>query len=91
MRIDQGTRVYGLIGYPLDHSLSPFIHNLAFEAMGINAVYLPFPVKPGRVSSVVNGARALGIRGFNVTIPYKESIIPYLDRVTWKLRPAVRQ
>ena len=50
--------------------------------MGVNAVYLPFPVKPGRVSSVVNGARALGIRGFNVTIPYKESIIPYLDRVS---------
>ncbi|NLW45202.1 MAG: shikimate dehydrogenase [Syntrophomonadaceae bacterium] len=82
MRIDQGTRVYGLIGYPLDHSLSPFIHNLAFEAMGINAVYLPFPVKPGRLSAVVEGARALGIRGFNVTIPHKETIIPFLDGIS---------
>jgi len=82
VQIDQDTCVFGLIGYPLAHSLSPFIHNLAFKAMGVNAVYLPFPVKPGRVSSVVNGARALGIRGFNVTIPYKESIIPYLDRVS---------
>jgi len=82
VQIDQDTRVFGLIGYPLDHSLSPFMHNLAFQAAGVNAVYLPFPVKPGRVSSAVEGARALGIRGFNVTIPHKETIIPYLDGIS---------
>ncbi len=82
MQIDQDTRIFGLIGYPLDHSLSPFIHNLAFQATGVNAVYLPFPVKPGRVSSAVEGARTLGIRGFNVTIPHKETIIPFLDGIS---------
>lgn len=82
MQIDQDTGKFGLIGYPLGHSLSPFMHNLAFAAMGMNAVYLAFPVKPERVSLIVEAAKILGIKGFNVTIPYKESIIPYLDRVS---------
>lgn len=81
MHIDQETKVFGLIGYPLSHSLSPLMHNQAFAVAGINAVYLPFPVQPDLFSSVVNAAKTLGIQGFNVTIPYKEMIIPYLDEV----------
>ncbi len=82
MKINQETRIFGLVGFPLGHSLSPFMHNLALKAVGINAVYLPFPVKPDRVSLVVEAARTLGVQGFNVTIPFKESIIPYLDQVS---------
>jgi shikimate dehydrogenase len=86
VQIDQETRMFGLVGYPLGHSLSPFMHNLAFTAMGINAVYLPFPVKPDRVSLVVEAARTLGVQGFNVTIPFKESIIPFLDEISPEAR-----
>lgn len=86
MQIDQDTRIFGLVGYPLGHSLSPFMHNLAFAAQGINAVYLAFPVKPERVSLMVAAAKTLGIQGFNVTIPYKESLLPFLDKVSPEAR-----
>lgn len=82
MQIDQKTRVFGLVGYPLGHSLSPLMHNLAFETMGINAIYLPFPVVPEEISMVVAAAKTLHIQGFNVTIPFKETIIPFLDQVS---------
>ncbi|MGE5545245.1 MAG: shikimate dehydrogenase [Bacillota bacterium] len=82
MQFDHNTRIFGLVGYPLGHSLSPLMHNLAFEAVGINAVYLAFPVKPEHVKLVVEAAKTFGIQGFNVTIPYKESIIPLLDQIS---------
>jgi len=81
VHIDVETKVFGLIGYPLSHSLSPLMHNQAFTVAGINAVYLPFPVHPNQFSSVVDAAKTLKIPGFNVTIPYKEMIIPYLDEI----------
>ena len=86
MYIDQETRLYGLIGYPLGHSLSPLMHNLAFEAKGINAVYLPFQVAPDQIVTVVQAAKTLHIQGFNVTIPFKEKIIPYLDQVSQEVQ-----
>ncbi len=79
MNIDQNTAIYGVIGKPVRHSLSPTMHNTAFSSTGINAVYLAFEVNdPGEC---IRGARELGIRGMSVTIPFKSTIIPYLDQV----------
>jgi shikimate dehydrogenase len=76
---DQETRLYGVIGYPLGHTLSPVMHNAAFRSAGLNAVYLAFETRdlPGALA----GMRALGIRGLSVTIPHKTAVIPLLDEV----------
>lgn len=76
-RIGTDTDVYGIIGHPLSHSLSPLIHNLAFELCGINAVYLAFETRD--LKGAIAGMRALNIRGLSVTIPHKEDVIPLLD------------
>lgn len=75
--IDRGTRVYGVIGNPIEHSLSPVLHNAAFQARGINAVYLPFLVRDLR--DFVGAIERLGISGFSVTLPHKHAILRYLD------------
>ncbi|MEK7865095.1 MAG: shikimate dehydrogenase [Planctomycetota bacterium] len=76
-RLGAGTALYGLIGNPVAHSLSPLIHNLAFEKEGIDAIYVPFLVTdPGALPAVL----ALDVRGFSVTIPYKEAVLPLVDR-----------
>lgn len=77
--IDAETQLYGVIGNPVQHSLSPIIHNGAFRRMGLNAVYLVFEVKDLR--EAIDGTRGLGIRGVSVTIPFKTQIIPFLDEV----------
>ena len=80
MRITAQTQLCGLLGNPVDHSLSPAIHNAAFEKLGLNFVYLAFPVED--LGNAIRGIRALGhIRGFSVTIPHKVSIMPLLDSV----------
>ncbi len=81
-RISSETSIYGLIGKPVRHSLSPRIHNTVFRRAGVNAVYLPFTVLPARLEAAVAGVRALGIRGVNVTIPWKEAVLPLLDEVS---------
>ena len=75
--INAHTELYGIIGNPVRHSLSPVIHNGAFRRMGLNAVYLAFEVN--RLKEAVSGIRELGIRGLSVTIPFKTEILPYLD------------
>jgi 3-dehydroquinate dehydratase/shikimate dehydrogenase len=75
-RIDRRTRVYGVIGNPLGHSISPSMHNAAFAALGVNAVYLPFPVEDLEDFLAVVGP--LGLRGFSITIPYKQAIFARL-------------
>jgi shikimate dehydrogenase len=77
--IDSRTEVYGVIGDPVGHSLSPLMQNRAFRAAGINAVYAAFPVTD--LACAIAGVRALRIRGLSVTIPHKEAIIPLLDEV----------
>lgn len=74
-------RVYGILGDPVSHSLSPIMQNAAIKAAGIDAVYLPFHVVPDRLAAAVEGIRALQIGGVNVTLPHKQQIIPLLDRV----------
>ncbi|MFW6034920.1 MAG: shikimate dehydrogenase [Halanaerobiales bacterium] len=79
--IDIKTGILGLIGYPIEHSLSPLLHNMAIKKYDLNYVYLPFAVEPGNVKQALMGLKALNFRGVNVTIPYKEKVIPYLDEM----------
>ncbi|MCR5302935.1 MAG: shikimate dehydrogenase [Lachnospiraceae bacterium] len=72
------TRVCGLMGYPVAHSMSPFIQGKLAEAAGDDIAYVTFPVKPGSVGEAVRGAEALGICGMNVTVPHKKAVIPFL-------------
>ncbi|MCX8175770.1 MAG: shikimate dehydrogenase [Candidatus Bathyarchaeota archaeon] len=77
--INSKTKLYCLIGNPVQHSLSPVIYNAAFGKLGINAVYLAFNVSRENLEKAVNGLRSLNVSGFNVTMPYKTSIISLLD------------
>ncbi len=79
--IDGHTQIVGLIGWPVEHSLSPAMHNAAFDALGLNWRYIPLPVAPGQVEAAVKGIAALGFRGANVTVPHKQAVIPALDAV----------
>ena len=79
MKIDQHTALYGVIGNPVRHSLSPALHNTAFSATGLNAVYLAF--ETGDIEECVKGIRALGIKGTSVTIPFKTAVMPFLDEI----------
>src|SRR2546427_5888390 len=80
MEINAKTQLCGLLGNPVEHSLSPAIHNAAFEKLGLNFVYLAFRVED--IAGAIRGIRALGnVRGFSVTIPHKVAVIPHLDEV----------
>ncbi len=76
------TRVVGILGCPVSHTMSPVMQNAAFEASGIDMVYLPFNVFPSELASAIAGIRALGLKGVNVTIPHKQAVIPLLDEVS---------
>lgn len=76
------TRVVGIIGDPVAHSRSPAMHNAAFAALGLDWVYVPFPVAGANVTAAVAAVRALGLAGVNVTVPHKEAVIPHLDALT---------
>ena len=77
--IDAETELYGVIGNPVQHSLSPMIHNGAFKRLGWNAVYLAFEVK--NVEEALRGIRGLGVKGVSVTIPFKTEVLPFLNKV----------
>lgn len=79
---DAQTRLAVLLGDPVAHSRSPAIHNAAFRAQGLNAVYLAARVRPADVAEAVAGLRALRLMGANVTIPHKQAVVPHLDAVT---------
>lgn len=81
MIIDGHTRTCGLIGNPVEHTMSPAIHNTLAENLGHNLVYVPFHVEEGRLSDAVKGAFGLNILGMNVTVPYKSDVIPVLSEI----------
>ncbi len=82
MLVNGETEVYGIIGYPVKHSKSPQFQTAAFRHKNINAVYLPFEVKPENLKKAVNGIKALSIKGINITVPHKEEVIRYLDETS---------
>jgi shikimate dehydrogenase len=73
------TNVFGIIGDPVEHSLSPGMHNAAFKELGMDNIYVPFQVKAEHLEDAILGAQSLGVKGFNVTIPHKTEVINYLD------------
>lgn len=81
MAINGKTQITGIIGWPIEHTLSPAMHNRAFESLSINYCYLPFAVKPEELRHAVRAIKALNFRGVNVTVPHKESVIKYLDEI----------
>lgn len=80
--IDGHTKLVGLIGWPVDHSLSPAMHNAAFDDLGLNWRYVPLPVRPGRIEAAVRGLAALGFEGANVTVPHKQAVMPVTTSLT---------
>ncbi len=74
---DASTRLTGILGWPVEHSLSPAMHNAAFTACGLNWAYLAFAVEPPRIGEAVRGLAATGCAGLNVTIPHKQSVIEW--------------
>jgi len=81
MSISGRTRVYALIGDPVEHSLSPTIQNAAFRHLNMDCIYLAFRVRANDLKQAISGIRALGICGVNVTMPHKINVIPYLDHI----------
>ncbi|MBX6314856.1 MAG: shikimate dehydrogenase [Isosphaeraceae bacterium] len=80
-QINADTEVYGVIGDPIAHSLSPAIHNAGFRHLGLNKVLVPFQIPAGTLKESLQALKWLDLKGFSVTIPHKEAIIPLLDRI----------
>ncbi|MCX7671385.1 MAG: shikimate dehydrogenase [Anaerolineae bacterium] len=80
--ISGATRLVGVLGWPVEHSLSPAMHNAAFAALGLDWVYVPLAVPPERLADAVRGLRALGFVGSNVTLPHKPALAPLMDELT---------
>lgn len=81
-KFNHNTKIIGVIGHPIKHSYSPLMHNIAFELTGANYIYLPFDVPANFLKDALRGMVALGIKGFNVTLPLKEKIIPMLKEIS---------
>ncbi len=75
------TRLCGIIGDPIEHTMSPVMHNAAFRQVGVDYLYVPFKVRQGELAKAIDGVRALNIRGLNVTIPHKVAVIRFLDKL----------
>jgi shikimate dehydrogenase len=81
LSINGSTRLIGIVGDPVAHSLSPALHNVAFAHLGLNMAYVPLPVPASRLPEAVAGLRALGFLGANVTVPHKTAVVPLLDEL----------
>jgi shikimate dehydrogenase len=86
MRITAKTKIVGIFGHPVHHSLSPIMHNAAFESLGLDYRYFAFDVRPEMLRRAVEALRALQIVGVNVTVPHKEKVIRYLDQLSPEAR-----
>jgi len=76
------SHLVGLLGWPVEHSLSPVMHNVAFATLGLDWLYLLLPVPPALLGDAVRGLRALGFAGANVTIPHKQTVLAHLDEIS---------
>jgi len=76
------TKLLGVIGHPVEHSQSPLMHNAALQHLGLDYVYLPFPIEPENLEVAIIGLAAIGVVGFSVTIPHKQTILPLLSEIT---------
>jgi len=81
MEISGRTRVCGIIGDPIEHSLSPVMHNAAFQKLNLDFVYVAFRVKKNELREAILGARSLDVHGLNVTMPHKNAVMKYLDEI----------
>ncbi len=86
MKKDQSFELYGIFGYPLSHTLSPAMHEAAFRKLGIDANYIVLELIPAAFKKLMRRSSKLSLSGFNVTVPYKETVMQYLDTV----RPEAR-
>jgi shikimate dehydrogenase len=82
MQITGKTKLLGVIGEPIAHSLSPVMHNAALNHLGLDYIYLPFPVKPEALSRAIEWFRVIDLQGFNITIPHKQTIMPLLAEIS---------
>lgn len=76
------TKILGVIGHPIEHSLSPLMHNAALTQLGLDYVYLPFPVAPENLTTAIAGFASIGVVGFSITIPHKQAILPLLSEIS---------
>jgi len=82
--INGKTSIYGVVGHPVAHSFSPYIHNLLANRLGINMAYIPIPVRPDDFVHLIKSLKTLGLSGCNITVPYKVDILNQLDEVEKK-------
>ena len=82
MQITGKTKLLGIIGNPIEHSMSPVIQNMALKTLDLDYVYIPFQVEKDDLATVFAGFKAINLRGFNVTIPHKQNVIPLLAHIT---------
>jgi len=80
-KIDSQTSLLGLIGHPVRHSMSPIMHNAVIQKLNLKYIYLAFDVDPKNLKKAMSGIRALNIKGVNVTIPYKQEIMKFVDEI----------
>jgi shikimate dehydrogenase len=81
MVVSGKTKITGIFGYPIEHTLSPLMHNSAFSELGLDMCYVPFKVSPDDLPDAVQSIRSLNLAGVNVTVPHKENVMPLLDKV----------
>lgn len=80
-QVNGSTRILGILGYPVSHSLSPAMQNAALRASGLNFIYVPFEIAPAGLGDAITALKALDVAGFNVTIPHKTEVIRFLDEL----------
>jgi shikimate dehydrogenase len=76
------TKILGVMGYPIEHSMSPVMHNAALQQLGANYIYVPLAVSPADLAGVLASLRAIDCRGFNVTIPHKQTVMEHLSEIS---------
>jgi shikimate dehydrogenase len=81
MAVSGKTKIIGIFGYPIEHTLSPLMHNAAFNALGLDICYVAFKVSPAELSHAIKAIQSLNMLGVNITVPHKESVIPLLGKV----------